>query len=67
METHPLLKSRSNGDRRAAPVTNKVRPNTILSVGFGLQALKILVREDKTIRTEVQIALKIKGQVLCRT
>ena len=32
--------------------------NAILPVGFGLQARKGVVREDKMIRTEVQIALK---------
>ena len=32
--------------------------SAILSIGFGLQARKSIVREDKTIGTEMQIALK---------
>jgi len=39
--------------------------NAILPVGFGLQAWKSVVREDKTIGKEVQFALK--SQVLCGT
>jgi len=39
--------------------------NAILPVGFGLQAWKSVVREDKSIGKEVQVALK--GQVLCGT
>lgn len=39
--------------------------HAILPVGFGLQAWKSVVREDKTIGKEVQVALK--SQVLCGT
>jgi len=39
--------------------------NAILPVSFGLQAWKSIVKEDKTIGKEVQIALKI--HVLCGT
>ena len=37
---------------------SKVRPRAIPLAGFGLQARKSVVRDDKTIGTEVQIALK---------
>ena len=39
--------------------------NAILPVSFGLQAWKSIVKEDKSIGKEVQIALKI--HVLCGT
>jgi hypothetical protein len=39
--------------------------NAILSIGLGLHAWKSVVREDKTIGKEMQVALK--SQVLCGT
>lgn len=39
--------------------------NAILPVGFGLHAWKSVVREDKSIGKEIQVALK--SQVLCGT